>query len=259
MAELQPFYNLKDRDLKNSGACIVEGHTLVRRLAAIGIAPLSLLCVEGQGDIYESLFEGSCPVYLRNHDEIQRIIGFKFHRGVLAAVPRPSVPRLAEQDSLLGEPGLLVSCMHIQEGSNLGAVIRSAKALGARGVILGPDSADPFSRKAVRASAAWVFSLPLFWSESAEAAADLLASRQWSLLAAESSQAGAISLEEFCRERAGSALVSQTLFLGHEFTGLGEAMLSRMDYLLEIPMEAGVDSLNVATAAGIFIYRLVNS
>jgi tRNA G18 (ribose-2'-O)-methylase SpoU len=252
MDNLQYFYRLRDKDLVSHGAAIVEGHTLVRRLARIGKTPLSVLCASGQEDEYRRLFADRCPVQSLTYGEITEIIGYKFHRGVLAAVSRPEFGNWRSLNPASTGP-LVLDSSHIQEGSNLGAIIRSSRAFGVTHVLIGPKTADPYSRKAIRASAGWVFSTGFYPYDGGISGLRELSERGYALLAAESRAAGAMPLEEYC---AGDRAAAELLVLGHEFEGIDDSRRGAMDRLVEIPMEEGTDSLNVAVAAGILLYRL---
>jgi tRNA G18 (ribose-2'-O)-methylase SpoU len=119
MSELADYYRLRDKDLLSGSVAIVEGHTLVRRLLGMGLVPRSLLCVRGQEDIYAPLLPSGCPIYSMDHEEIRELIGYKFHRGVLAAVDRPTIRPLAASRANI-TANLVLNLEGIQEGSNFG-------------------------------------------------------------------------------------------------------------------------------------------
>lgn len=258
MIELDYFFGLKDRDLRREGFGIAEGHTLVGRMLDSELDPLCLLCSDGQEDLYSELARGRCPVIHKSQREISSTIGFKFHRGVLGAFRRPQIASLMDIPHL---PRLMVSLHLLQEESNIGAVIRSARAFGIRDFIITEGGgSDPYGRKSLRASAGWLFGSRLYRAEGGcEAIADLKSRfpKQHSpiILGAESGCEQGMLLKDYIQS---SRPEHEILILGHEFEGLGKAELELCDRLLEIPMEERVDSLNVAVAAGIFLYNLSN-
>jgi tRNA G18 (ribose-2'-O)-methylase SpoU len=255
MSELADYYRLRDKDLLSGSVAIVEGHTLVRRMLGMGLVPRSLLCVSGQEESYAPLLPSGCPIYSMDHEEIRELIGYKFHRGVLAAVDRPTIRPLAAGRANI-TANLVLNLEGIQEGSNFGAIIRSARAFGVRQIITGPRTADPYSRKAIRASAAWVFDCQLFHNERGRQGLAGLSEAGYRLLAAESRINGARDLEDYRAEVPANRNLKEVLVLGHEYEGLQDDWLAAMDALLEIPMDGEVDSLNVAVAAGIFLHAL---
>lgn len=269
---LEDYYQLKDKDLRDRNIGIAEGKTLVDRLINSGLHVRSVLCTPAGNARYKNLPNSRCPIIIREPGEIGSLVGFKFHRAVLAAFQRPEYRSLGYIESLLkAAPArhLFADCSGIQEGSNLGAIIRSARAFNLGGIILGPKSADPFSRKAVRASAGWVFTMPMLYTNQPVEEISHLKKRGFRLLAAETREHGADDLSVY---RASPAVQTDTngesparrntqvppeiLLLGHEFTGIRPELLSQADALLEIPMNEDVDSLNVGVAAGIFFFAL---
>lgn len=263
---LNDYFQLKDKELREHSIGIAEGRTLVDRLFDSSLKIRSVLSTPANRTHYEKLSSPECPVIIREPGEIGGIVGFKFHRAVLAAFQRPEFTHLGSIGSLLQvAPGkrLFADCSGIQEGSNLGAIIRSARAFNLGGIILGPKSADPFSRKAVRASAGWVFSMPLLYTHEPEKDIAELKTKGFRLLAAETREHGAVDLSGYRsgmnaadQSRGSKSGPAEILLLGHEFTGIRPALLKHADALLEIPMNEDVDSLNVGVAAGIFFYAL---
>lgn len=190
------------------------------------------------------------PVYSAPPEVVNQVVGFRFHSGVMACGVRPAATNVDELMARAPANPTFVVCPKIASTDNLGSLVRIAAGFGCDGIILGPESCDPFYRQAVRVSMGAVFHLPVL--QSTDLAADLIRLRdvhKVSLLATILSPA-AISLPDF-RRSGGVALM-----LGNEFEGLSEAEVSLSTHQLTIPMKRGTDSLNVAASAAVFLYVL---
>ena len=172
-------------------------------------------------------------------------VGFRFHRGVIAIARRPLLPAI-EESSLIA-PGPLLCLWQVSDPDNLGALARSAAALGAVAILLGPGCADPFSRKAMRSAMAAVLSVPLYTVGSVEGLKGVLGSMRPLVAAA------------LCRETLHPKEYQgppPCLVLGHEGYGLPETVLAACNWRIELPMQNAVDSLNVAAAGAILMWEL---
>lgn len=250
--DLELYRDLRDRDLRREGLLIAEGRWLVERLLASGWEVLSVVCAPRFAAHFLALAAGRCPVLTAGEDQLARVAGFAFHRGVLAAARRPAPISLAAW--LSGRPAgsrgdTLVICPQLTGEYNLGSVVRSAAALGADGLAVGPRCCDPLSRRALKVSMGAAFRLPLLALE--EGAADLVRLRAAGFCIAGASPAPlALPLASWSREG------PVALVLGEEAEGLPEPWAEGCDLLLRIPMRAGADSLNVSVAAGILLHAL---
>ncbi len=149
---LEPYRNLKDTNRTRwAESFIVEGEKLVRRLIASRFPVESILL----GERFESEFRPDVPeetaVYVLPDKLIEPLVGYKFHRGVLACGRRLPGPDLAEL-APPGKPLALIICPEVQDPENLGSILRIASAFAADGVLVGRGSADPFSRRVLRVS-----------------------------------------------------------------------------------------------------------
>jgi tRNA G18 (ribose-2'-O)-methylase SpoU len=246
-----PYSTLRDRVLAREGLFVTEGAYLVERMLGSGCRPHSVLCVPAVASRYESLCGGRCPVVVRDADELSRIIGFQFHRGVLGCGYRPAPTPLDElaRGSSLSEARILVLCPDLNDEANLGSIARSAVAFGAAGLLLGPRSCDPYSRRALRLSMGASLFLGIASIGGAAQAAGALHAGGYAIYgAANCPQARA--LEELDAPR------RLVIAFGNEGTGLGEAWTECCDALVKIPMGSELDSLNVGVAAGIVLYAL---
>ena len=150
-------------------------------------------------------------------------------------------------------PGVVVGLEAVSNPDNVGAIFRSAAALGAGAVVLGPACASPLYRKAIRSSMGAALRLPFAQVPDWGAALEALAARDHALLALVADP----EAEPLAAAAAGLASATRcTLLLGAEGDGLSPSTLARADRRVVIPMEAGIDSLNVAAAAAIALDRL---
>ncbi len=249
--DLSPYQLLKNRDLAGHGLFVVEGRYLVERMLASPCRPISLLCVPRAAEHFRGATAGRCPVIVREPEEISGIVGFAFHRGVLGCGFRPEriPPEALVTEPRGGSRPLIVVCPDLNDDANLGSILRSAVAFGAAGVLLGPRSCDPFSRRALRLSmGACLFARISRARDDGEAVAALRAGGFTIYGAA--NRPDALVLDGLHPAERGAIVI------GNEGTGLDESWLCRCDALLRIPMGESLDSLNAAVAAGILLYGL---
>lgn len=184
---------------------------------------------------------------------LSEVVGFDFHRGCAAAGPRPD-PAPLSLEALTppsGAPRLLVAA-GLSDPANLGALLRSALALGASGALVDPKGADPLEPRAIRAAMGATFSLPWVSPKDFPAALRTLRGSGVSLLAASLSPSAQL-LASY------EAPASFALLVGNEGSGLDPEYLALADVELTIPMAGGADSLNVGAAAAVFLYALLQS
>jgi len=281
--DLAAFAALRDRDLRAEGLVVAEGRLLAERLlAASRLEVLGVLCVPALAGRFEELASGRCPVLVRPEAALAETAGYPFHRGVIAAARRPSLPGLGAlleggaaaagpartgfsdaqgpaRGGLAGEaaeaadpaaararPRLLLLPATV-DPENMGSLFRSAAALGADAVLLGPGSCDHLSRRALRVSMGAVLSLPAFAAPGPAALAEL--ARAGYGLAGAVLDPAARDLSDWLPPR------RLCLLIGNEYEGLGPEWLPPIVERVTIPMEPGSDSLNAAAAAAIFMHR----
>ncbi len=248
---LRPYRHLKDRDVARDGErFIVESETVVRRLLASGLAVESVFVAERKRAIMEPLVRAEIPIYVGSDALLEGVIGFDFHSGVLACGIRPRSPSLADVVPPPGRPALLAVCQEISNTENMGTLIRVSAAFGANALIIGERCCDPFFRQSVRVSMGSVFSLPLVRSNDLLADLDSLRDQFRVQRLAAVLSPGAEPLKRF-RPEARVAVV-----FGNEAQGLGPETIEHCDRRITIPMRRGTDSLNVATAAAVFLFHL---
>lgn len=243
------------RDLKSplakrrSERFVVEGQLLAERLLSSGLRVESVLVEERLADQWSALVPADTPLLVIPRGWVRDLIGFRFHRGVLACGWRPPNADLRQLLQSAGDTSTWVACVGVQDPENLGAIMRSSAAFGVHALLLGPDCADPFSRRVARTSMGANFRLPLI--ESDDLARDLTALRGECGV-----QLVATVLAEGAEPLSAVVPAGHTaLLFGSEGFGLAPQWLQMCDRRVTIPMRPGVDSLNVNVAAGIFLYH----
>lgn len=241
--------NLRDRDLKREGCFVGEGRFTVERMLESGWDIEWIVCSEGLYPEFEEKGKGVSRVFVFPLEELERIAGYPFHRGVLALGRRPVFPSLQSFLADRGRNGTLVVCPEINEQENLGSIIRSAAAFGAAGVVLGPRGGDPLSRRVIKVSVGTVFRVPIVQMEDDRAGLQLLKAGGYSLIAAIPDEA-AVSIGKY----AGTG--RDAVVLGNEAGGLPENLAGLCTHKVTVPISSKVDSLNVSVAAAIFLFYL---
>jgi tRNA G18 (ribose-2'-O)-methylase SpoU len=195
---------------------------------------------------------GGARLLVRPADEVAEITGFAFHRGVLATADRLPLPSVA---SVVTPARLLLVVVGVNDHENLGAPYRNAAAFGVDGVLLDSTTPDPLYRRSVRVSAGHVLRMP--WTrldlDVVDAFAELRASGFTVVALSPAANAEPIDL------LAESQPELVAIVVGAEGPGLSPAALAAADMRVRIPLAAGVDSLNVATAAAVALHRIARS
>jgi tRNA G18 (ribose-2'-O)-methylase SpoU len=230
------------------GVFIAEGELVAERALRLGYRMRSLLLLEQRVERFGGIAPEGVPVYLATAELMRSITGFAVHRGVLAAFDRKPLPDAAE---LLRDARRVVVLEDVNNHTNVGAIVRSASALGIDALLLDPNSCDPLYRRSLRISMGEALSLP--HARTAPLPAGLAPLRAAGfVLAALTPGPQAIDIAEV----AAAAHDRLALLLGTEGAGLSPDVLAEADVQVRIPLAAGVDSLNVAAAAAIAFYAL---
>ena len=230
------------------GHFVAEGVTVVRRLLESSLRVRSVLVLEGREARVADLVTGSAPFYVVSKDVMNMLVGFDLHRGVLACADRPPAMTVAE----LAQSTRTIAVLEgLNDHENLGAIARSARALGIDGLLLDPTTADPWYRRAVRVSMGEMMYLPVARSTSWPDDLEVLRSHGF-VLAALTPAADAVDLATFAATRPERV----ALLLGAEGPGLTPVALSSSDVRVRIPIRSSVDSLNVGHAAAIVFAAL---
>lgn len=230
-----------------NGLFIAEGELVIQRALRAGYRMRSALVDEKRVDQLSGL-PAEAPLYAATPAVLEQVTGFHVHRGILASFHRRDLPGL--QEVLRGARSLAV-LEGLNTHTNLGALFRSAAALGIDAIVLSPNCADPLYRRAVRVSMGEVFAIPYVKAEDwPQTLADIRAAG-FTLLAMTPAP-DAVGLQELTAEQR----ARPALLLGAEGPGLTEVAQRASDLRVVIPMHNGVDSLNVATAAAIAFWEL---
>lgn len=225
------------------GLLLAEGARVVERCLAAGHHIRALLVSTAYSGPLPS---PAVPTLVLDPDDIQRLTGFGAMREMLGAFERPPDPAAAD---VLPAARRVLVLEGVMNPSNVGTIIRSATALGVDATLIGPGSADPFGRRALRTSMGAALVHP--WAITADPVADLHA-HGFDLLALTPAP-DALPLPAALGTRRGARVA---LALGTEGQGLSHHMLEAADVRVTIPMAAGVDSLNVGAAAAIACWLL---
>ena len=247
------FSALTEAQLRNrldpaKGVFTAESPKVIRVALDAGYEPLSLLCERRHltGDAADILARvGDIPVYTGERDLLARLTGYTLTRGVLCAMRRPWVREVAE---VCKDARRVVVIHGVVDTTNIGAIFRSAAALGIDAVLLTPDSCDPLNRRAVRVSMGSVFLVPWTWADRPLECLKELGFKTAALALTDRS----VPLDyPLLKQESRLALV-----MGTEGDGLPQTAIDGADYVVRIPMYHGVDSLNVAAASAVAFWEL---
>lgn len=250
---VEVFGTLTEAQLRNRidperGIFIAESPKVIRVVLDAGYQPLALLCEKKHiaGDAADIILRaGDIPVYTGSRELLARLTGYTLTRGVLCAMRRPA-PRTPEEVS---RDARRVAVIHgVVDTTNIGAIFRSAAALGIDAILLSPDSCDPLNRRAVRVSMGSVFLVPWTWLPRPVSSLREMGFRTAALALTDRSVP--IDYPEL-KDVSRLAIV-----MGTEGDGLPAEVLSESDYVVRIPMWHGVDSLNVAAASAVAFWEL---
>jgi tRNA G18 (ribose-2'-O)-methylase SpoU len=230
------------------GVFIAEGELVIERALQLGYRMRSLLLLERRLERFRRLAPEGVPVLAASNELMRSITGFAVHRGVLASFERKLLP--SEAEAIRGARRVVV-LEDVNNHTNVGAIVRSASALGVDALLLDPNSCDPLYRRSLRISMGEALSLPQARTEALPAGLAPLRAAGFTLVAM-TPHAGALDIAEV----AGAGHERLALLLGTEGAGLSPGVLAEADVRARIPLSGGVDSLNVAAAAAIAFYAL---
>ncbi|MBE6677538.1 MAG: RNA methyltransferase [Ruminococcaceae bacterium] len=242
---------LLNREFPEKGLFIAESPKVIERALDAGYEPLSCLIekkhIEGEGKHILSRIAG-VPVFTAEFDILTQLTGFKLTRGMLCAMrrkPQSTVEKICQNKSRI------VVLDKVMNPTNVGAIIRSAAALGMDAVLLTPGCSDPLYRRAARVSMGTVFQIE--WT--------FLESDSLSEIKALGFKTAAMALKDntlAIDDPRLSAEKKLAVIMGTEGDGLSDKTIAECDYTVKIPMHHGVDSLNVAAASAVAFYQLGN-
>jgi tRNA G18 (ribose-2'-O)-methylase SpoU len=228
---------------------VVEGERLVARLIDSRFPVVSVLLADHYEDKLTRPIPDDVPVYVVSHVLIDQVVGFPFHRGVLACGERRPWPSLESLIADSEQPFFAVVCPKVSNPENLGAIARIGDVFGIDAILAGVECPDPLSRRVLRVSMAAALRVPVIVDEQLiDTMARLAVSGGFELIAAVADPA-AEPFECLARPR------RLGLVLGDEHEGVAPEWLTLCRRAVTIPMRPGASSLNVAVAAGILIHH----
>src|SRR5690348_9630588 len=243
---------LRRRTEPERGLYIAESQKVIRRALRAGHRPRSYLMarrwLDDLADLVADAEADGIPVYFGEHPVIEQLTGFHLHRGALAAMQRPVLPSAA---SLVRDARRVIVLEDVVDHTNVGAIFRSAAALGVEAVLVTPRCADPLYRRSIRVSMGTVFQVPWTrinpWPQGIQLLHD-----EGLTVAAMALSDDSVSLDEL----EAAAPERLALVVGTEGDGLSHRTVADADLTLRIPMAGGVDSLNVAAASAVAMWAL---
>lgn len=249
-------HQLRSRVEQERAMLVAETRLVVEAALDAGVEPLSFLVDERHLDSLADLLDRAgddVPAFVLPHDQMERLTGYRVTRGLLCAMRRPRERAVGE---VLDGARNVAVIEDLVDVTNVGALFRSAAALGADAVLLSPRCADPYVRRAVRTSMGTVFSVP--WARARrddwpEATVGALRDRGFSVLAL-ALEPGAVPLDDPVLDEAHGG--RRALLFGCEGYGLSRRALDASDRCVIIPMSHDVDSLNVAASSAVAFWQL---
>ncbi|WP_027450913.1 TrmH family RNA methyltransferase [Xylanibacter brevis] len=249
---LEVFGKLTEAQLRNAldpekGIFIAESPKVIRVALDAGYVPVSLLCERKHisGDAADIIQRcGDIPVYTGERELLAQLTGYTLTRGVLCAMHRPQTKPLHD---IIGGARRIVVIDGVVDTTNIGAIFRSAAALGIDAVLLTKNACDPLNRRAVRVSMGSVFLVPWTWLDSY----DELTALGFKTVAMALTDKSIALDDPVLKAEPRLAIV-----MGTEGNGLPKDTIASTDYVVRIPMAHGVDSLNVAAAAAVAFWEL---
>lgn len=254
--ELDIYARLSEGQLLNrhepeKGIFIAESPKVIERALDAGYEPISCLIEKKQltGEAKEILCRcGEIPVYTAEFDVLTELTGFALTRGMLCAMHRPLLPSVADICSSACRIAVLENIMN---PTNVGAIFRSAAALGMDALLLTADCSNPLYRRAIRVSMGTVFQIPWTFLDSETNVISTLHALGFKTAAMALSD-NSVSIDHPLLAKEDKLAI----ILGSEGDGLTAETISASDYVVRIPMSHGVDSLNVAAASAVAFWQL---
>ncbi|MCR5293520.1 MAG: RNA methyltransferase [Eubacterium sp.] len=262
--ELTLYFSMNENQLfhyfePELGLFVVESPMVIERALMSGYEPRSFVMIDSVADEickkFESMLvtcgiaDSKIPVYVADYETIAGMTGVNITRGVLALMKRKPSPTLAE---IVGGCRRIAVFDDVENPTNVGAMFRSAAALGIEAIVLTGASSDPLYRRASRVSVGTVFQVPWTKLPKGKAYVDELQSLGFKT-AAMALTDDSVSIDD-------KRLLQEdrlAIILGNEGFGLSEEVINASDYVVKIPMQNNVDSLNVAAASSIAFWEIM--
>jgi tRNA G18 (ribose-2'-O)-methylase SpoU len=250
---VEVFSTLTEAQLRNrvepeKGIFIAESPKVINVALDAGYEPTALLCerrhIEGDAQVLITRC-GDIPVYTGDRPLLEQLTGYTLTRGVLCAMRRPAPLPL---EKVCSHASRVVVIDGVVDTTNIGAIFRSAAALGIDAVLLTRSSCDPLNRRAVRVSMGSVFLVPWTWLDAPVSSLNDLGFQTVAMALSDN----AISLDNPILK----TIERMAIVMGTEGDGLAQSTISTCNYVVKIPMKHHVDSLNVAAASAVAFWEL---
>lgn len=237
---------------RRQGVFIVEGDKVVRHFLQSSLTAVSVLLTNFQLDLFRSALEQrseSINVFLASAQLLKEIVGFRYHQGIMAAGIVPENISLQSVALQTAPPRLFVALDRLESAENTGVIVRNCAAYGAQALLIGPDSTDPYLRRAVRNSMGAIFILPVVYASDLPTQLKYLRDEHDFCIIAAHPREESVPLQNADLRK------NLCIVFGNEGVGISDAVLNQCDMQVQIPMSQGIDSLNVASSSAVFLYE----
>ena len=250
---LTAYNSLKGKSLEREGIFIAEGEKVVKSMVEAGCRIESCLTASGATTRYKLLLTAiakrGAHVYAAADKLIEEIIGFRFHKGIMAVGYCPKKITISDAFKIPKRPLLLVALDAVNDPQNVGLIARNAAAFGVGALIVDDASYDPYYRKAVRVSMGAIFRLPVCYEKDLASSLLSIKKKYDTRIVAATPGRGAIDISEV-------KLSGNICFVfGNEDKGVSRPVLNIADVKVRIPISNTIDSLNVASASAVCLYE----
>jgi len=252
LPELQPYRTMRRQfEQRAAGIFVAEGEKVVRRLLESRFRVVSVLLPESWCRKLEPLLAArpeAIRVFVAEKKLLESLTGFSMYQGLLAVGMVPPPPALADLLAAAGRPHLLAAVDGLSSAENIGSLVRNCAAFNIQALLVGETCGSPFLRRAVRSSMGTVFQLPIVETASLTETLDYLRTRGLRTIAAHPHADGqTLPQADFTKDCC--------VVFGSEGYGISPPVLAACDDAAAIPMPPMVDSLNVGSAAAVFLYE----
>jgi tRNA G18 (ribose-2'-O)-methylase SpoU len=253
LPELQPYRTMRrSHEQRDQGIFVAEGEKVVRRLLESRLTVVSVLLPEKWLKEYERLLQArpeNIPVFVADKNLLETLVGFAMYQGLLAVGLVPVFPSLKQILSQCKSPRLWVAADGLANAENLGALVRNCAAFNVQALVVGETSSSPYLRRAVRNSMGTIFEMPVVESFNlVQSLRELRADGIRCIAAHPHTNGKNLSQADFIGDCC--------LIFGSEGHGISPAVLDICDDAVAVPMPPQVDSLNVGSAAAVFLYEV---
>ncbi len=252
---LSPYLTLRrTSDHEKQGIFVAEGEKVVARLLESKHEIVSVLITEDWLEQYKDGLEGRkerIEVFIGSKSLLNAIVGFHLHQGIMAVAKIPETLDLDAAVQQSTRPLLFVAVDGLTNAENLGVVVRNCTAFGVQGLVVGETSSNPYLRRAVRNSMGTIFKLPVVDTSDLASTIGTMQTRYGIRVIAAHPRASRQTVDT--PDFSGDCCI----VLGSEGSGISEQVRSACTEAIAIPMELGVDSLNVSSASAVFLYEVM--